>query len=284
MAPTGTSPSKSKELLVGGVLHCCEAGTLGLPFEVWKTHMGTYRTETTFGSLKSIFSKGGIRAFYRGWEPKMIESFLKGGILLFSKEHIMNFCSNMGMGEVSSGVIGGFGGGVAQVSVLGPCTFLVTAAVTGGDKSVSVMQKASQTYAANGIKGFYRGGVALMLRQGSNWASRQAVTDYIRILLKRTHSNPENAKLSIGEEALAGSIGGAISTWNQPFEVMRIEAQAAAARGLPPRNIVQTCRDIVKESGLGGLFRGIVPRIGLCITQTLFMVTLPHVLKEKGIL
>jgi hypothetical protein len=128
----------------------------------------------------------------------MVESFLKGGILLYSKEQIMVFCRTLGLGEISSGLIGGFGGGVSQVTVLGPCTFLVTAAVTG-DKSSSVLQKAKQTYAANGIKGFYRGGVALMLRQGSNWASRQALTDYIRILLKRNHTDSKS-KLSIAEE------------------------------------------------------------------------------------
>ena len=47
-------------------------------------------------------------------------------------------------------------------------------------------------------------------------------------------------------------------------------------------------RDIVKESGVGGLFRGIVPRIGLGIWQTLFMVTgakmVKETLKEHGYL
>ena len=39
-------------------------------------------------------------------------------------------------------------------------------------------------------------------------------------------------------------------------------------------------RDSVKESGVGGLFRGIVPRIGLGIWQTLFMVTGAKMVKE----
>jgi hypothetical protein len=98
----------------------------------------------------------------------MIESFLKGGVLLYSKESIIRFCTTAGLGEVSSGLIGGFGGGVAQVSVLGPCTFLVTAAVTG-DKSTNLLQLASKTYKSQGIGGFYHGGTALILRQGSNF-------------------------------------------------------------------------------------------------------------------
>ena len=60
----------------------------------------------------------------------------------------------------------------------------------------------------------------------------------------------------MGEEALSGVIGGTLSTWNQPFEVLRIEAQAAASKGLPPRNIVQTFKHVVKESGYIGLFQG----------------------------
>ena len=55
---------------------------------------------------------------------------------------------------------------------------------------------------------------------------------------------------------MSGVIGGTLSTWNQPFEVLRIEAQAAASKGLPPRNIVQTFKHVVKESGCIGLFQG----------------------------
>jgi hypothetical protein len=41
----------------------------------------------------------------------------------------------------------------------------------------------------------------------------------------------KRVKLTPLEETMSGIIGGALSTWNQPFEVMRIEAQAAAAKG-----------------------------------------------------
>lgn len=252
-----------------------------MPFEVWKTHMGTYRNEGTVEAFRNIYKKGGVGAFWRGWQPKMVESFLKGGILLFSKEAIIRACKSMGMGDIGSGLIGGFGGGVSQVTILGPCTFLVTAAVTG-DKSVGIIQCAKNTFATQGIGGFYRGGAALMLRQGSNWASRQGFTEYFRNLFKKRHDNPEKAKLSAWEEAMAGIIGGALSTWNQPFEVLRIEAQAAAAKGLPSRNIVETAKYIVQGSGVAGLFQGIMPRMGLCIAQTFFMVTVPNLLKPYG--
>jgi hypothetical protein len=108
----------------------------------------------------------------------------------------------------------------------------------------------------------------------------------VRNFFKQRHvkegESTKNVKLSLGEEALSGIIGGTLSTWNQPFEVIRIEAQSQATKGLPPRSFTQTFSHIVKESGYSGLFQGIVPRMGLCIVQTLFLVTIPHLLKPYG--
>lgn len=256
-----------------------------MPFEVWKTYMGTHRNVSTMDAFREIYRRGGVKAFWVGVQPKMIESFLKGGILLFAKEAIIRSCLHSGMGEAGAGVVGGFGGGIAQVTIMGPCTFLVTAAVTG-DKSVSIWQRTTSTYKAQGIKGFYHGGTALMFRQGTNWASRQGFTDVVRNFLKKRKAREgqelKDVKLNLTEEAVAGVVGGTLSTWNQPFEVMRIEAQSNATKGLPARGFLDTFKHIVKENGYRGLFQGIIPRCGLCVGQTLFLVTIPHILKPYG--
>lgn len=148
------------------MLKCIEAGTLGLPFEVWKTHMGTYRKQTTMEAFRNVYAKGGVKAFWSGWQPKLVESFLKGGILLFAKDAVIRSMTNFGASEVTAGLVGGFAGGCAQVVVMGPCTFLVTAAVTG-DKSISFYQRSIDVYKTRGIGGFYQGGTALLLRQGT---------------------------------------------------------------------------------------------------------------------
>jgi hypothetical protein len=115
----GGKAFKSDDLLKGGLLSCAEAATVGLPFEVWKTHMGTYRTETTSQAFKNIYQKGGVGAFWRGFQPKMVESFLKGAILMFAKDAIIRSSLSFGASETMAGLVGGFGGGVAQVTVLG---------------------------------------------------------------------------------------------------------------------------------------------------------------------
>ncbi len=273
----GGKSTDPKDLLVGGVLQCMEAASVGLPFEVWKTHMGTYRSQGTMEAFRNIYRSGGVLAFYRGLQPKLFESFFKGGILLFAKEAIIKNCKGVGMGDVTAGLIGGFGGGVAQVSVIGPMTYLVTAVVSqsGGNKR-TITQVIKDTLATKGIGGFYSGGVPLMLRQGSNWASRQGFTDAVRQAMIARKSD---GKLNTYEEALSGVIGGALSTWNQPFEVLRIEAQGAAAKGLPAKSIVENAKMIMAESGVVGLFTGVWPRMGLCIAQTVFMVTIPRLIK-----
>jgi hypothetical protein len=54
--------------------------TFGMPFEVWKTHMGTYRSESTVQAFKNIYNKGGVLSFWSGWQPKLFESFMKGTV------------------------------------------------------------------------------------------------------------------------------------------------------------------------------------------------------------
>ena len=67
-------------------IHICiffqsvEAMTFGMPFEVWKTHMGSYRNQSTMESFKNIYAKGGVSAFWSGWPPKLVESFIKGDL------------------------------------------------------------------------------------------------------------------------------------------------------------------------------------------------------------
>jgi len=208
-----------------------------------------------------------------------VESASKGAILLFAKESLISVCMKADMNPALSGILAGAGAGVAQTTVMGPCTFVVTAVVTGS-KEQGVMSVVGKTWGEKGIKGFYPGGSAIAMRQATNWASRQGFTEFFRSKMAVLRHDDPKAKLSVGEEAACGVLGGATATWNQPFEVARITMQAAANEGKPALGMGTTMANIVKESGVGGLFTGIVPRIGLGIWQTLFMVTGAKLVKE----
>lgn len=118
------------DLRNGALLQMAEAATLGLPFEVWKTRMGRFRSEGTVEAFRNVYhtaggGSNGIRAFWAGFSPKMVESATKGAILLVAKENINDVANKAGMSPFVAALTAGAGGGVSQVIVMGPCTYLV---------------------------------------------------------------------------------------------------------------------------------------------------------------
>lgn len=138
MAPSGSSKKSVKDLRNGALLQMAEAATLGLPFEVWKTRMGRFRNEGTIEAFRNIYQTGGggfsgVSAFWRGFAPKLVESASKGAVLLASKEGIKDLVGKAGASPFTAALLGGAGGGVCQVVVMGPCTYLVSAIIVETD-------------------------------------------------------------------------------------------------------------------------------------------------------
>lgn len=152
--------------------------------------------------------------------------------------------------------------------------------MTAGDGK-STLQVAREAYARNGVRGFYPGGSAIAFRQATNWASRQGFTEGLRITWRKRKYGDKSAQLTTNEELLCGLGGGALSCWNHPFEVARIEMQARAATGESKLSMLQVFRLVTKEHGLAGLFKGVLPRLCLGSYQALFMVAIPHVISAK---
>jgi hypothetical protein len=90
MAPLPSERKASKSLIAlrnGALLQMAEAATLGLPFEVWKTRMGRFRNEGNVAAFKNVYAEGGgVKAFWAGFTPKMVESASKGAVLMVAKE------------------------------------------------------------------------------------------------------------------------------------------------------------------------------------------------------
>ncbi|KAL1526485.1 hypothetical protein AB1Y20_015195 [Prymnesium parvum] len=269
----------SSKFIDGTALQIVASLTLGQPFEVWKTRMGRHRTESTLESFGQIYRSGGLGGFWKGVGPKLFESATKGGVLLVAKDAVQESLRKVGVSQTTSGFIGGAVGGVAQTAVIGPSTFLGTAMVLGkqGCTISSIMAK---TWSEKGFFGFYQGGSAIALRQASNWASRQGFTEAARSRIAQAAHGDARAKLSTREEVAAGVLGGALSCWNHPFEVARIEMQARAIMGEQQLSTLQVIRHINAEHGVRGLFQGLLPRMGLNIWLTLFMVSGVKLLKE----
>lgn len=97
-----------------------------------------------------------------------------------------------------------------------------------------------------------------------------------------TGKEDPSIKLGVPEKILASALGGGLSAWNQPIEVVRVEMQSKKDDPNRPKKMTvgNTFKYIYGQSGVRGLYRGVMPRIGLGVWQTVCMVALGDVAKE----
>lgn len=281
-------------IAVGAIMNMFEVTTLGQPLEVLKTQMAANRTQTMWQACKSVWARGGFVGFYQGLIPwAWIEASTKGGVLMFAASEVETAGLGMGMSPAVSGLAGGMFGGVAQAyATMGFTTCMKTAEITRqktavvGIKPPSTWALFMEIYRKEGIAGVNKGVNAVAVRQCTNWGSRIGLARLAESTIRKVRGKTEGEALSAMDKILASSIGGALATWNQPIEVVRVEMQsmvkdAAANVNRPAKlTVLNTLAFVYKENGIKGLYRGVTPRIGLGVWQTVCMVSLADYVKD----
>lgn len=124
------------------------------------------------------------------------------------------------------GILGGISGGVAQAYLtMGMTTCMKTVEVTRtklsveGAKVPTTMETFFQILREKGIRGVNKGVNAVALRQVTGWSSRIGISRFAEECIRSVSGKSKEQKLQVGEKILASTIGGALSCWNQPFEV-----------------------------------------------------------------
>ncbi|KAG9314251.1 mitochondrial carrier [Chiua virens] len=246
-------------IAVGAIMNMVT--TLGQPLEVLKTQMAANRSQTMIQATKAVWARGGVAGFYQGLIPwAWIEASTKGAVLLFTASEIETGAVGVGISPAAAGLLGGMGGGIAQAyATMGFTTCMKTVEITRHKEAASGVQRSTfqvfmDIYRKEGIRGINKGVNAVAVRQCTNWGSR------------------------MGFARLAESM---IRNWNQPIEVVRVEMQSMAKAANRPEKltILNTLNFIYKENGIKGLYRGVTPRIGLGIWQTICMVSFADYLK-----
>lgn len=282
-------------LMLGAAVSMFEVTTLGQPLEVLKTHMAAHRDSGLKGSIRDVWHRGatrggGIRGFYQGLVPwAWIESSSAGAILLFTSAELEALSiNNLGLSPPTAGFIGGCGGGIAQAYMtMGVCTTMKTAEITRSKQpinpnSLKVKQKGTMSLfieilKKEGIGGINKGVHAVAVRQCTNWGSRIGFTRLAEDTIKVARGHPEGQSLTATDKVISSVIGGTLGCWNHPIEVVRIEMQSMASHSTrrPEKlTIVNTMSYIYREYGLKGLFKGVLPRMGLSVWRTVCFVSL----------
>jgi hypothetical protein len=174
-------------------------------------------------------------------------------------------------------------GGIAQAyATVGFCTCMKTVEITKhklaatGVTPPTTYQTFMDIYRREGIRGINKGVNAVAIRQTTNWGSRFGLSRLAESAIRSVTKKEEGQKLSAWEKILASGLGGGLSAWNQPIEVIRVEMQSKKEDPNRPKNLTvsKTFKYIYETNGIKGLYRGVTPRIGLGMWQTVCMVAL----------
>ncbi|KAH8677439.1 mitochondrial carrier domain-containing protein [Xylariales sp. PMI_506] len=282
-------PIKFSNLLLGAGLNLFEVTTLGQPLEVVKTTMAANRGDNFAGALGRIWNRGGVFGFYQGLIPwAWIEASTKGAVLLFVASEAEYYARVAGASEFGGGIMGGVAGGVAQAyATMGFCTCMKTVEITqhkmaaSGVKPPSTFATFMGIYRKEGIRGINKGVNAVAIRQMTNWGSRFGLSRLAEQGIRDWTGKGPDEKLTALEKITASALGGGLSAWNQPIEVIRVEMQSKTDDPNRPKKMTvgSTAKYIYQNNGLRGLYRGVAPRIGLSVWQTVCMVALGDMAK-----
>ncbi|KAL4927806.1 putative mitochondrial DNA replication protein (Yhm2) [Aspergillus undulatus] len=283
-------PVKFSNLLLGAGLNMFEVTTLGQPLEVIKTTMAANRGDSFAGAMGRIWGRGGILGYYQGLIPwAWIEASTKGAVLLFVASEAEFRAKVLGAPDFLAGIAGGMTGGVAQAyATMGFCTCMKTVEITKhkmaaqGVKPPSTFATFMDIYRKEGIRGINRGVNAVAIRQTTNWGSRFGLSRLAEQAIRKVTGKDDSQKLGAIEKVIASGLGGGLSAWNQPIEVIRVEMQSKTVDPNRPKNLTvgKAFKYIYDTNGIKGLYRGVTPRIGLGIWQTVCMVALGDMAKE----
>ncbi|KAF8647912.1 hypothetical protein AX16_006444 [Volvariella volvacea WC 439] len=251
--------------------------------------MAANRSQSMAQALATVWSRGGFLGFYQGLIPwAWIEASTKGAVLMFTASEVETFGLSAGINPAFAGLLGGMTGGIAQAyATMGFTTCMKTVEITrhkqaaAGVKPQSTWAVFADIYRREGLAGVNKGVNAVAVRQCTNWGSRMGFARLAETSIRKIRGKSEDDKLGAIDKVLASSIGGALATWNQPIEVIRVEMQSMAKAANRPEKltILNTLSYIYRENGIKGLYRGVTPRIGLGIWQTVCMVSFADYVK-----
>lgn len=214
---------------------------------------------------------------YQGLIPwAWIEASTKGAVLLFVASEAEYVAKSFGGSSFVSGITGGMVGGLAQAyATMGFCTCMKTVEITKhkiaakGIKPPGTLETFMDIWRKEGIRGINKGVNAVAVRQVTNWGSRFGLSRIAENGIRKATGKEDGSRLSALEKIVASGLGGGLSAWNQPIEVIRVEMQSKKEDPNRPKKmtVANTLKYIYSSNGLKGLYRGVTPRIALGVWQ-----------------
>ncbi|KAI2473873.1 mitochondrial carrier [Annulohypoxylon bovei var. microspora] len=244
--------------IAGGVESACT-----YPFEFAKTRVQLYGHEgvrNPFMVVAKVAREEGLRALYKGCSTMIVGSIGKDAVRFVVFDSIRSLFEDpethrsSTAQSIAAGMLTGI---IASTAIVTPSERIKTALIDDARTTRifrSPLHCILTLTRAHGPLALYSGYIPTTLKQigttGFRLGSYAALKDWERARGLRV----DTAVVSFGNGALAGTL---TTLATQPFDTVKTKAQQARAVGL-----AQCVREIYREDGIRGFWRGTVMRLG----------------------
>eukprot|EP00834_Sanchytrium_tribonematis_P002201 NODE_63_length_26141_cov_1.022656.p12 type:complete len:276 gc:universal NODE_63_length_26141_cov_1.022656:2941-2114(-) len=249
--------SKSRKFIAGALAGAIEA-FITYPTEFVKTNT-QLKKEKPILILKRTIATKGIQSIYKGVDIHIAGTALKAGVRFYSYGYFKDLLTMDGNLSKPNLLLSGLLSGVTEAIIaVTPSETIKTKLIHDSrrenPKFHGMIDGISKIIKAEGLKGVYRGLMPVIMRQGANQMIR--FTTYAMLKEEADKREMKNGFVIFG----LGFIAGSITTFaTMPFDVVKTRMQGFDAHRY--KNLFHCGYVVVKESGVGALWSGMLPRL-----------------------
>ena len=138
--------------------------------------------------------------------------------------------------------------------------------------AVSAWSATKSIVAADGVFGLYRGWTAVLCRNIPQSAIKFFVFEQLMHTVYRACSRGVHAASPLHTMAVGGVAGSTAALFTTPFDTIKTRLQTQGLCAASPgarvvRGVLPTMTDIIVHEGVRGLYRGVIPRLFIYVTQ-----------------
>jgi solute carrier family 25 carnitine/acylcarnitine transporter 20/29 len=236
----------------------------------------TAASETTFGQLRTIFVKEGLRGLYRGVSAPLLAATPAFAISFYSYDIGKTIIANNSSATTSKDdltvkqiCMAGAFSGIPLAAVVGPserikCLMQMDEASNGKKRYRDFTDCLRQVYKEGGLRsGVCRGLGATCMRDVPGNAAYFGTYEFLRRELCRMENNTTSSSSSVPSlpaTLFAGGMAG-VANWMVaiPFDVLKSRLQTAPHGTY--RNLFDVFQQLLQKEGVSALFRGLSPAL-----------------------
>jgi len=218
-------------------------------------------TTSFYTSIRLIYRLEGLKGFWRGLSPALLKMVTGSAVYFQILQDMTRYSTKSGFVGAQADFVTSGSARMLSAIVCNPLNVIRTRfEVVGFNEYSNLWDAFRKIYAKEGYRGFMKGSLTCMLRDGPFAGVYFAILNLTKTELKPLKlSNPVSTMT-------AGLFAGVIATTlTQPFEVLRTKIQVSQERKMNVDykfgGISSKLLEIYSKDGINGLTKGLVPRL-----------------------